>query len=454
MSARHCSSRQTVGTAIRHGEQRPSRRARHLAGAEPGERRDVVVERSLLVSSTCGRRGRRRSRRPGRRRARSAGRTTCAPSSGAAGVTPSHVGRAAEQQHAGDRGCSDRDCDEQHARHRAHRLCRRSSAQAMNARSIAGGSLVPSTTGSRPSETSSASSRRSRSSCAARRRAACARREADERDAARCAGRRSARPTPATAGKLCSQTGSWITTGTRSQPCATASSHALAGGGDEEVGEHEDERAAAAGRCAAPPRNVERALDVVLGRVERRRAESLARRATRRSRAARAAASTARRRAEDRARRCRCAPRPRSRRSRSRPRRAHAASRARAAAAGKTPIAGRRSLTSATRGASSAERSRTTNSSRPRAAESRAVANQSIVETGSPGCVRAARRSRRRRAPRRRLGRSPNGSPTRRRRRGTSGKVCRSRTGTAQPASRRRVPVRARAAARARGSGP
>ena len=85
-------------------------------------------------------------------------------------------------------------------------------------------------------------------------------------------------------------------------------------------------------------------------------------------------------------------------------------------------------------GASSAKCSRTTNSSSPRAVESRALARQSIVETGSPGnvaaeageiaapsrgaCVRAA----------------PNGRPVRRYL-GTSGKAC----GRATNASGRRA---------------
>ena len=55
------------------------------------------------------------------------------------------------------------------------------------------------------------------------------RRTSSTRPLARIA--RSARATPATSGKLCSQTGSWMTTGTTSQPCATASSHASGGGG-------------------------------------------------------------------------------------------------------------------------------------------------------------------------------------------------------------------------------
>ena len=66
---------------------------------------------------------------------------------------------------------------------RAHRRCFRSSAQAMNARSIASGSLVPRTTGSSPSAASSASRRRCRSSFASRRLRASLRGQAHERDA-------------------------------------------------------------------------------------------------------------------------------------------------------------------------------------------------------------------------------------------------------------------------------
>ena len=68
------------------------------------------------------------------------------------------------------------------------------------------------------------------------------------------------------------------------------------------------------------------------------------------------------------------------------------------------------SLTTITRGASSAYSCRTTKVSSPRADESRAEANQSIVETGSPGTygrVPATSDPR----PRRVLGRSPNGVP-------------------------------------------
>ena len=53
--------------------------------------------------------------------------------------------------------------------------------------------------------------------------------------------------------------------------------------------------------------------------------------------------------------------------------------------AGKTSISGRRSATTTTRGASSANFSRTMNSSVPRADDSRADAFQSIVSTSSPG---------------------------------------------------------------------
>src|SRR5579862_8223538 len=104
---------------------------------------------------------------------------------------------------------------------------------------------------------------------------------------------------------------------------------------------------------------------------------------------------------------------------------------------GYRPIAGRLSSRMVTRGASSAARSRTTNSSPPLADESRADANQSIVETGSPGSygrepITSVP------WPRRRLGKSPNGRPLRRRL-GTSGNVRRSRADMRSP-----VPVRRR----------
>ena len=53
----------------------------------------------------------------------------------------------------------------------------------------------------------------------------------------RAAGRRSR----STSGKLCSQVGSWITTGTTSHRCSIAASHSSSDGDRDEVGEHEDE---------------------------------------------------------------------------------------------------------------------------------------------------------------------------------------------------------------------
>ena len=71
-----------------------------------------------------------------------------------------------------------------------------------------------------------------------------------------------------------------------------------------------------------------------------------------------------------------------------RPRGPRAAFRARAATTERAPLRGAGRTASTTRGASSAERSRTTNSSRPDTAESRAVAYQSIVRDGVAGGVR------------------------------------------------------------------
>ena len=203
-----------------------------------------------------------------------------------------------------------------------------------------------------------------------------------------------------------------------------------------------------------PARKVERLLDVVLGRVERRLvSEPLARRA-RRGRGGRAEASTARR-----------AP---ARSSEATSLRAAAALATIAVAAsttargfsshgsdgGKTPIAGRRSETSTTRGASSAERSRTTNSSRP--ARRRVVRSRTSRSSRPDRRLRtAAYRSRRRR--RRGGGSAGRRTAARRaRRRGTSGNVCRSRAGIVSAGGRERPsePSRARAAARARDSDP
>ena len=175
-------------------------------------------------------------------------------------------------------------------------------------------------------------------------------------------------------------------------------------------------------RCCA--RNASARSDRVLRRVEGRARRRARRRATA-GRAARAAATRPRRR-RSRAPRCPRGRRRRSPRSRSPPPAARPASRATAAAAGRGPSPGRRSSTIVTRGASSAARSRTTNSSPPRAAESRAEANQSIVETGSPGSYGrdadhlACRGRGGGSADRRTVGRVS-------RRRGTSGNVRRSR---------------------------
>src|SRR5215211_3744984 len=88
---------------------------------------------------------------------------------------------------------------------------------------------------------------------------------------------------------------------------------------------------------------------------------------------------------------------------------------------GKSAIAGRRSQTTTSRGASSAKRSRTMNSSTPRASESLADAAQSIAATSSPGTYgRDPATSDPR--PRRTLRMPPNERPTIRRR-WTSGNV-------------------------------
>src|SRR5579862_9033060 len=100
------------------------------------------------------------------------------------------------------------------------------------------------------------------------------------------------------------------------------------------------------------------------------------------------------------------------------------------------PIDGRRSTSRTTRGASSAYRSRTTNSSLPRAVERRALARQSIVEIGSPRTY-AREPATSVPWPRRRLGEPPNGSPETRYL-GTSGNVLRVRAGTLSGNARRR----------------
>ena len=116
-------------------------------------------------------------------------------------------------------------------------------------------------TGSRSSSVSSSSSASSRSSFA-RRRAAASFFVSRTCVTGRCAGSRSGTTIPLTSGKLCSQTGSWITTGTTSQRCSTAVSHVVARGRVEEVREDEDE--AAGGDVAAVLEEVlERALDAV-----------------------------------------------------------------------------------------------------------------------------------------------------------------------------------------------
>ena len=204
----------------------------------------------------------------------------------------------------------------------------------------------------------------------------------------------------------------------------------------EEVGEDEDEAAARAGRSRCRPRNVERALEVSSGASNG--VASPSRSAISHGRSRRPAAATTARR-----RRSRAAAMSRARRGRAgddRQRRLRrSASRfdePRAAAAGRGPSPGggrRRSRRAAPR----RRRGRGRRTRRRRdAAESRAVANQSIVETGSPGSYgREPITSLP--WPRRRLGRSPNGRPVRRRR-GTSGNVRRSRTGHRCS----RVPVR------------
>ena len=84
-------------------------------------------------------------------------------------------------------------------------------------------------------------------------------------------------------------------------------------------------------------------------------------------------------------------------------------------------IDGRRSQSATTSGASSAKRSRTMNSSSPRAAESFADAAQSIQATSSPGWYSRALATSDP-IPRRALRTPPNASPITRRR-GTSGKT-------------------------------
>ncbi len=120
---------------------------------------------------------------------------------------------------------------------------------------------------------------------------------------------------------------------------------------------------------------------------------------------------------------------------------------------GNSDIEGRRSQRTTTRGASSAKCSLTTNSSDPRASESRADAYQSILSTSSPGWY-GREPATSEPSPRRMLWSPPNGRPSTRRR-GMSGNVA----VTARPRGPARPPARARLRAEApsprtaRGSG-
>ena len=87
-------------------------------------------------------------------------------------------------------------------------------------------------------------------------------------------GSRSGTTMPLTSGKLCSQTGSWITIGTRSQRFSNAASHRSCRRSRNEVGEQEDERA---GRDRTPVlREVrDRALEPVVQAAVLQRPQAL-----------------------------------------------------------------------------------------------------------------------------------------------------------------------------------
>ena len=188
---------------------------------------------------------------------------------------------------------------------------------------------------------------------------------------------------PLTSGKLCSQIGSWITTGTRSQRCSIAVSHTSSdGAGTKSESTKTNVPGVTARRCSA--RCVERALEPVASGPPYSDDQSrssleldqlpLALRLTPVRvpvgvvEVADEAAGGARTREDeldDVAHRLRLVE-PWQRRA-------------------KYDICGRRSQTITTLGASSAKRSRTTNSSLPFAVESRADAAQSMESMSSPG---------------------------------------------------------------------
>ena len=254
-------------------------------------------------------------------------------------------------------------------------------------------------------------------------------------------------PTPPTAGKLCSQIGSWITTGTSSQPWPIASSQASAGDAAEKVGEHEDE---AAGRqFAAAARRGTRARARARPRARRKAVSPPSRSAISQRPVAPAGRQPPRLAAAEVERgRCPRARRPHWRRSPPPPRAARRASRATAAARGRGPsrVGGRR------RPRRAAPRRRRARGRRTRrAARGRRGAPVRASRSSRPGRpARTGAMPDRRRCRGRGGGSasSPNGSPVSRRR-GTSGNVRRSRTTRRS----RGVPVRAPAAAPAPGSG-
>ena len=185
--------------------------------------------------------------------------------------------------------------------------------------------------------------------------------------------------TPLTSGKLCSQIGSWTITGTISKRRSSASSHSSRVGRDEEVRDDEDER---------PGREVALVLGEVAQtaqqRVLRRTEAALELRGAVRMRAARRVPVRVAVRLVEVAEQAACGGRARAderdgvsdrvRLGQPRP-----------AFGERRDIDGRRSQRTTTRGASSAKCSRTTNSSEPRASDSRADAYQSILSTSSPG---------------------------------------------------------------------
>src|SRR5262249_12499121 len=203
-----------------------ARRPRDPCGAELRQRREVLADddvvRAIGEDAHGGRDrvaeldGSRNERGPDCRRRRGSDRAA--------------VSAARDDDHETGRNGRDDERGDPDAPHRTHRLNLLTSAHSTKARSISYGSLVPTSTGSRSSAVSSVRRCCSRSSFSCFRRAASLRERRTRRVPPSC-GSATGTATEPTSGKLCSQIGSWTTTGTTSQPCAAASSHVSARGG-------------------------------------------------------------------------------------------------------------------------------------------------------------------------------------------------------------------------------